>query len=53
MLAVSVVGLTYAHSALAPPSLVDVVLTLPSGSRTVLIGANGGLSSTSPLLELI
>ncbi|KAL9712688.1 CCR4-NOT regulatory complex component [Leucoagaricus gongylophorus] len=51
MLAVSVVGLTYAHSALAPPSLVDVILALPSGSRTILIGANGAGKST--LLQIL
>jgi len=51
MLAVSVVGLTYSHSPLTPPSLLDVVLALPSGSRTLLIGANGGLSS-APLGNL-
>ena len=25
-----------------PPSLVDISLALPKGSRTILIGANGG-----------
>lgn len=49
--AISVNGLTYTHNSLSPPSLVDISLTLPKGSRTILIGANGGLSTnlTSPL----
>ena len=28
-----------------PPSLVDIALALPKGSRTILIGANGGACS--------
>jgi CCR4-NOT complex subunit CAF16 len=42
-LAVSVSNLTYHHNPLSPPSLVDVNFSLPTGSRTILIGANGGL----------
>ena len=43
-LAVSVANLTYHHNPLSPPSLVDVNFSLPTGSRTILIGANGGLA---------
>ena len=40
-----VTALTYAHSPLNPPALDRVSLHLPTGSRTLLIGANGGPSS--------
>ncbi len=40
--AISVNSLTYAHNSFSEPSLVDVRLHLPKGSRTILIGANGG-----------
>lgn len=29
-----------------PPSLVNISLALPKGSRTILIGANGGKGAT-------
>ncbi|KAF5363676.1 hypothetical protein D9756_000647 [Leucocoprinus leucothites] len=51
MLAISVAGLTYSHSALVPPSLLDVCLALPKGSRSILIGANGAGKST--LLQIL
>lgn len=34
--------LTYNHTPSAPPSLTDVSIKLPKGSRTILVGANGG-----------
>jgi ABC-type multidrug transport system fused ATPase/permease subunit len=39
-------NLTFSHSPAAPPSLSDVNITLPKGSRTLLIGANGGVHSS-------
>lgn len=45
--AISATGLTYCHHPASPPSLVDVNLTLPPGSRTILVGANGGLRTHS------
>jgi len=44
----SVAALTYAHSPLHPPALDQVSLHLPAGSRTLLIGANGGPYSPFP-----
>ncbi|KAF8231910.1 hypothetical protein L208DRAFT_39103 [Tricholoma matsutake] len=41
-MAVSVSNLTYSHSTAAQPSLLDINLHLPQGSRTILVGANGG-----------
>lgn len=56
---VAVAALTYAHAPDAPgasPSLANINLALPAGSRTLLIGANGGklifhfsFSHTQPL----
>lgn len=43
--------LTFRHKPNAPPSLVDLNLSLPHGSRTILIGANGAGKST--LLQLL
>ncbi|KAF6762636.1 ABC transporter [Ephemerocybe angulata] len=43
--------LTFCHKPSAPPSLVDINLALPHGSRTILIGANGAGKST--LLQLL
>ncbi|KAJ3523630.1 hypothetical protein NM688_g8694 [Phlebia brevispora] len=39
------------HNPSVPPSLVDINLTLPKGSRTILIGANGAGKST--LLQIL
>lgn len=41
-LAISVSQLTYLHNRDSPPSLEDVSIHLPPGSRTILVGANGG-----------
>jgi len=46
--AISVSRLTYSHLSSDQPSLVDINLHLPPGSRTILVGANGG-----PLKPLI
>lgn len=39
---ISVEGLSYYHDPTLLPSLQDVSLHLPPGSRTLLVGANGG-----------
>jgi CCR4-NOT complex subunit CAF16 len=36
-------NLTYSHSPSTPAVLKDINITLPKGSRTLLIGANGGV----------
>jgi CCR4-NOT complex subunit CAF16 len=36
-------NLTYFHDPSGPPSLSGVNISLPKGSRTLLIGANGGV----------
>jgi CCR4-NOT complex subunit CAF16 len=41
-MSVFVANLTYHHNPLLPPALVDINLSLPAGSRTILVGANGG-----------
>ena len=41
-MAISIVNLTYAHNSFSPPALIDINLSLPAGSRTILVGANGG-----------
>jgi len=41
-MSISVVNLTYYHKSSVLPALVDINLSLPPGSRTILIGANGG-----------
>lgn len=40
--AVSVTNLTYSYHPGSPPSLLDINLNLPRGSRTLIVGANGG-----------
>ncbi|KAG2013690.1 ABC transporter [Coprinopsis cinerea AmutBmut pab1-1] len=49
--AIQASNLTYHHVQTTEPSLVDINLTLPHGSRTILIGANGAGKST--LLQLL
>ncbi|KAL4075883.1 P-loop containing nucleoside triphosphate hydrolase protein [Scleroderma yunnanense] len=44
-------GLTYHHDPTRPPSLRDISLHLPPGSRTILVGANGAGKST--LLQIL
>lgn len=39
---ISIGGLTYKHSPIDSPSLSNVSMKLPKGSRTILVGANGG-----------
>ena len=41
-------NLTYFHDPSRPPSLSDINISLPKGSRTLLIGANGGVHSAFP-----
>ena len=41
---ISINGLTYTHREGSSPSLADVTIHLPKGSRTILVGANGGES---------
>jgi len=48
---ISVVRLTYSHKTDITPSLDDVTLQLPKGSRTILVGANGAGKST--LLQIL
>jgi len=48
---VFVQNLTYSHDRSAPPSLSDINISLPKGSRTLLIGANGAGKST--LLQIL
>ena len=42
-LEISAQNLTYKHTPDVEPSLVDISFQLPKGSRTILIGANGGM----------
>lgn len=49
--AISVDGLTYSHNPGSPPSLLNISLHLPPGSRTLLVGANGAGKST--LLQIL
>jgi CCR4-NOT complex subunit CAF16 len=44
-------NLTYFHDPSGPPSLSDINISLPKGSRTLLIGANGGVHSTSQAID--
>lgn len=44
-------NLTYFHDPSGPPSLSDISISLPKGSRTLLIGANGAGKST--LLQIL
>ncbi|KIJ70498.1 hypothetical protein HYDPIDRAFT_105237 [Hydnomerulius pinastri MD-312] len=48
---IAVDGLTYYHVPGAPPSLSDITLHLPPGSRTIIVGANGAGKST--LLQIL
>ncbi|KAI6047206.1 P-loop containing nucleoside triphosphate hydrolase protein [Pisolithus marmoratus] len=48
---ISVDGLTYCHDPKSPPSLSNISLHLPEGSRTILVGANGAGKST--LLQIL
>ncbi|CAE6396319.1 unnamed protein product [Rhizoctonia solani] len=53
-IAIDVKGLTYKHASHSdgiPPALTDLSLSLPKGSRTLLIGANGAGKST--LLQIL
>ncbi|KAH0587594.1 hypothetical protein H2248_006367 [Termitomyces sp. 'cryptogamus'] len=49
--AISVSHLTYRHQPDTDPSLNDVNLSLPRGSRTIIVGANGAGKST--LLQIL
>ncbi|KAF9481957.1 P-loop containing nucleoside triphosphate hydrolase protein [Pholiota conissans] len=51
MSSISIANLTYAYNAFSSPSLVDINIDLPKGSRTILVGANGAGKST--LLQLL
>ncbi len=42
---ISVQNLTYSHGPSVPASLSNINIALPKGSRTLLIGANGGVHS--------
>ncbi|KIY42909.1 P-loop containing nucleoside triphosphate hydrolase protein [Fistulina hepatica ATCC 64428] len=48
---VQVTNLTYTHLNAQEPSLLDVTLDLPRGSRTIIVGANGAGKST--LLQIL
>lgn len=53
---ISVSNLTYSHKPGSPPSLEDINIRLPQGSRTIICGANGGQKSSfigAPLLIMI
>ncbi len=42
---IDVQNLTYSHTRTGPhvePALVDISFTLPKGTRTIIVGANGG-----------
>ncbi|PPQ84257.1 hypothetical protein CVT25_011904 [Psilocybe cyanescens] len=49
--AIAASNLTYSYNNFSPPSLTDVNIALPPGSRTILVGANGAGKST--LLQLL
>ena len=40
---ISAKHLTFSYNSFSPPCLVDLNLDLAPGSRTILVGANGGL----------
>jgi len=44
---IAIHGLTYSHDTSDQPSLSDISLQLPSGSRTIIVGANGGMCSSA------
>ncbi|TFK93620.1 P-loop containing nucleoside triphosphate hydrolase protein [Polyporus arcularius HHB13444] len=48
---ISIENLTYSHAPGAPPSLTNISLHLPKGSRAILVGANGAGKST--LLQIL
>ncbi|OBZ70096.1 putative ABC transporter ATP-binding protein C20G4.01 [Grifola frondosa] len=48
---ISIKNLTYTHKPGDPPSLIDISIALPKGSRTILVGANGAGKST--LLQIL
>ncbi|OCH94535.1 P-loop containing nucleoside triphosphate hydrolase protein [Obba rivulosa] len=48
---INVKNLTFSHSPDSPPSLDNISLALPKGSRTILVGANGAGKST--LLQIL
>ncbi|RPD67364.1 P-loop containing nucleoside triphosphate hydrolase protein [Lentinus tigrinus ALCF2SS1-7] len=48
---ISIENLTYSHIPGAPPSLANINIHLPKGSRTILVGANGAGKST--LLQIL
>ncbi|KAG7449219.1 P-loop containing nucleoside triphosphate hydrolase protein, partial [Guyanagaster necrorhizus] len=48
---IAVSGLTYSYTAASDPILKDIALSLPEGSRTILVGANGAGKST--LLQIL
>ncbi|EPT00803.1 hypothetical protein FOMPIDRAFT_1030243 [Fomitopsis schrenkii] len=48
---VDIEHLTYNHTPSVPPSLINVSIKLPKGSRTILVGANGAGKST--LLQIL
>ncbi|PCH40779.1 nucleoside triphosphate hydrolase protein [Wolfiporia cocos MD-104 SS10] len=48
---ISISNLTYAHTPGAEPSLSNISMNLPKGSRTILVGANGAGKST--LLQIL
>ncbi|KAG6850045.1 hypothetical protein H0H93_002054 [Arthromyces matolae] len=53
---ISVSNLTYCHQTDNEPSLLDVALNLPRGSRTIIVGANGVLcpaAGKSTLLQIL
>ncbi|KAH9939954.1 P-loop containing nucleoside triphosphate hydrolase protein [Amylocystis lapponica] len=48
---ISIAHLEYSHTPGGPPSLSDISISLPKGSRTILVGANGAGKST--LLQIL
>jgi len=48
MASVAVQRLTYAHNSYSETALTDIALDLPPGSRTLLVGANGGEHNACP-----
>ncbi|KAK0468356.1 P-loop containing nucleoside triphosphate hydrolase protein [Desarmillaria tabescens] len=48
---IAVNALTYSYTAQSDPILKDIALSLPQGSRTILVGANGAGKST--LLQIL
>jgi len=48
---ISIHNLTYAHNPVGTPSLTNITMNLPRGSRTILVGANGAGKST--LLQIL